>query len=255
MNRLTWSMTMHFWRVPILWHRLCHYANHVEKYTEAERWAFMQELFQLSVKLGNIELLVAGQENLPEKGGFMLYSNHQGKFDANAIVASCARPLGVVMKKELATHPFFKRIIKCTNSFAMDRESVRQSLTVINNVIAEIKKGRNYLIFPEGEANRFSNAIGTFKHGSFRCATKTGCPVVPVALVDCFKPMDQQGHDRVTIQVHYLPPIYAEEYRGMSTAQLAELVKSRIEDTIRDYADPASIIPFTEAETALAVRK
>lgn len=244
MNRLTWAMVTHFWRIPILWHRLNHYANHLERYTEEERWAFMRELFQLSVKLGNIEVVVSGQENLPEEGGFMLYANHQGKFDANAIVATCDRPLGVVMKKELADHPFFKRVIKCTNSFAMDRESVRQSLTVINNVIAEIKKGRNYLIFPEGEANRFSNAVGTFKHGSFRCATKTGCPVVPVALVDCFKPMDQTGHDRVTIQVHYLSPICAEEYRGMTTTQLAELVKGRIEETIREYADPASIIPI-----------
>ena len=114
-------------------------------------------------------------------------------------------------------------------------------------MIAELKKGRNYLLFPEGEANRFSNAVGMFKHGSFRCATKTGCTIVPVALVDCFKPMDQPGHEQVTVQVHYLPPIYAEEYRGMTTHQLTELVKGRIEEMIRVCADPVSIIPIPES--------
>ena len=34
----------------------------------------------------------------------MLYGNHQGMFDVVAIAATCTRPLGCVLKKELQNH-------------------------------------------------------------------------------------------------------------------------------------------------------
>lgn len=71
-----------------------------------------------------------------------------------------------------------------------------------------------------------------FHAGSFKCAEKTRCPVVPIALIDAYKPFDQKGSRQVEVQIHYLPPVYYEEYQGLSTAQLAELVRSRIAETI-----------------------
>ena len=67
-------------------------------------------------------------------------------------------------------------------------------------------------------------------------AVKSKCPVIPVALIDCFKVLDQKGSKPVTVQIHYLKPIPYEEYQGMKAAQLAELVKARIEETITAYA-------------------
>lgn len=235
MERLTWVMLTNFWRIPPLWHKLSKMAKYPEKYTEEEKYRYIQKIFQLEIDLGHIDLQCTGTEHLPAEGGFLLYGNHQGKFDAAAVVASCPKPLGAVMKKELEKHPFFSRVMKCTNSFALDRESARQGLTVINNVIREVKSGRNYLIFPEGEANRVSNEVGEFHHGSFRCAIKTRCPVVPVALVDCFKPMDRPGHHPVSAQVHFLAPIQPEEYAGMNTTQLAALVKARIVEAVQAH--------------------
>jgi hypothetical protein len=46
-------MMTHFWRVPFLWHRLCHYANHPEKYTEAERKQ-IRELFNKAAELNKV---------------------------------------------------------------------------------------------------------------------------------------------------------------------------------------------------------
>jgi 1-acyl-sn-glycerol-3-phosphate acyltransferase len=115
----------------------------------------------------------------------------------------------------------------------MDREDVRQSLTVIQGVTEEVKKGRNYLIFPEGTRSKLGNGMLEFHGGSFRCATKSKCPVVPIALVDSYKVLDQKGSKPVSIQLHYLEPIYYEEYKDMKAAELAALVRSRIEDKIR----------------------
>ena len=115
----------------------------------------------------------------------------------------------------------------------MDREDVRQSLTVIRSVIEEVDKGRNYLIFPEGTRSKSSNDLLEFHNGSFRCAVKTKCPVVPVALVDCYKVLDQKGSKPVTVQIHYLEPIHYEEYKDMNTKELAALVRDRIGQKVR----------------------
>ena len=162
----------------------------------------------------------------------MLYPNHQGMFDVVAIAATCKRPLGAVLKKELVDIPFLKQIAACTKSFPMDRADVRQSLTVIQNVIAEVKQGRSYLIFPEGTRSRNGNQMVDFHHGCFRCAVKTKCPVVPLAFVDSFRVLDQKGSGQVSVQMHYLQPIPYEEYQGLSTVELADLVKQRIQAAI-----------------------
>ena len=76
-----------------------------------------------------------------------------------------------------------------------------------------------------------------FHSGSFKCATKAKCPILPIALVDCFKVLDQKGSKQVTVQVHFLEPISYEEYKGMKTVELAELVHTRIQDAVNKYSE------------------
>lgn len=234
MNRIVTMVLKNLWIVPGAWFKLCKFARHPERYTEEEMYRHIQFILKRAVKGGNIDLLVSGLENIPKENGFMLYANHQGMFDVLAIAATCDNPLGAVLKKELYNIPFLHQVAICTKSFAMNREDVRQSLTVIQNVTKEVQEGRNYLIFPEGTRSKNGNQMGEFHGGSFRCATKSKCAIVPVAFVDSFKVLDQKGSKPVAVQIHYLKPIPYEEYQGMKPAELAELVKSRIEAKIQE---------------------
>ena len=67
-----------------------------------------------------------------------------------------------------------------------------------------------------------------FRAGSFKCATRVKAPIVPVAIIDSYKPFGVNSLRRVKTQVHFLEPILYEEYKGMSTQEIADLVKSRI---------------------------
>lgn len=232
MNRLALMVLKNTFRLPYLYGKLCHYAKAPDRYTSEEMYAHVQRIIQCANCAANVTIDVYGTENLPTEPGFLLYANHQGMFDSLAILPSCKFPTGAVYKKELADIPLLKQVAACTYSFAMDRENVRQSLEVIQNVTKQVLNGKNYLIFPEGTRSKNGNNMGEFHHGSFRCALKAKCPVVPVALIDCFKVLDEKGSKPLTVQVHFLPPIMPEEYEGMKTAQLAALVKSRIADTI-----------------------
>ena len=232
MNRIVTMVLKNLWIVPGAWFKLCHYTKNTEKYSRKEMFDHIQYILQRAIAGGNIDLTVTGLENIPAENGFMLYANHQGMFDILAIAGTVPRPIGAVLKKELWDVPFLHQISVCTNSFAMDREDVRQSLTVIQNVTEEVKKGYNYLIFPEGTRSKLGNTMLEFHGGSFRCATKSRCPIVPIALVDCFKVLDQKGSKPISVQLHYLKPIPYEEYEGMKPTEVAALVKARIQEKI-----------------------
>lgn len=228
MNRLALMLLRNWFRLPGVFTKLCRRANHPERYTEDERYAIVRHIAGLALKSGNVELLVTGRENVPTQGGCMLYSNHQGLFDIVAIGATVPRSIGVVMKKEVANVPLVRQVRLATHSYAMDRGDVRQSLKVIQGVTGEVAQGRCFLIFPEGTRSRQGNTMGEFHGGSFRCATKSHCPIVPCALIDSFRALDEKGSRPIRVQLHYLEPIEYEEYKDMNTTELASLVKERI---------------------------
>ena len=237
MNRIVLMCLRNFWRVPYLYFKLCKYARHPERYSREEMYEHIKYIFTLAVKSGNIDLTVNGTENIPEDGGFLLYANHQGLFDILALCVTQEKPWAAVLKKELNKIPVLKQMVACTNSFPMDREDVRASMKVIQSVIDEVNNGKRYLIFPEGTRSRNGNEMLEFHGGSFKCALKTKAPVVPIALIDCFKVLDQKGSKPVAVQIHYLPPIYYDEYKDMKTGELANFVRSRIQEKIWEIVE------------------
>jgi 1-acyl-sn-glycerol-3-phosphate acyltransferase len=232
MLRILLMVLRNFWRVPGAWFKLCRLAKRAGTYPEHQSYDHIQYIMRLAVTSGNIDLKITGLDTLPAENGFILYGNHQGMFDVVALVSAFPRILGCVFKKELENVPFLKQIIACTKSFAMDRSDVRQSLTVIQNVTREVQAGRNYLIFPEGTRSKNGNVMGEFHGGSFRCALKAKCPIVPIAFIDSFKVLDQKGIQPVSVQMHFLEPIPFEEYGHLKTVDIAEMVKSRIAQVI-----------------------
>jgi len=236
MNRLAKMILGNFIIFPGVYAKLCHYAKRTEKYSEEKKYNHIRYMFRKAINAGNVELEITGQENVPEKNGYLMYSNHQGLFDIVAIVAAKETPIAVVLKKELYKLPLIKQMVDCTHSYTMDREDIRQSMGVIQAVTEEVKKGRNYLIFPEGTRSKLGNRMLEFHSGSFKCATKAKCPILPIALVDCFKVLDQKGSKKLKVQLHFLPTISYEEYEGMSTKEVAALVKRRIEEKLQSLA-------------------
>ena len=220
--------------VPYLYFKLCYYASHADKYPEAERYEVLKLIDRRAMKGGRITIDAHGVENLPAKDGFMFFPNHQGLFDVLAILQACPRPFSVVMKKEIQNTPFLKQVFQCMKAYALDRDDVRQSMKVIQQVAVEVKNGRNYLIFAEGTRSRNKNELLEMKGGSFKSATKSQCPIVPVALINSYQAFDTNSIKRLTVQVHFLRPLYYEEYKDMKSTEIAAEVKRRIETVIRE---------------------
>ena len=232
MKRILLMVFRNLFFVPYGWFKLCWYASHAERYSEEQRYQLLKYVDNRAVKGGNLVIDGHGMENIPKENGFIFFPNHQGLFDVLAIIQVCPVPFSVVAKKELTNVPFLKQVFACMKAFMIDRDDVKQSMQVIINVIKEVKAGRNYLIFAEGTRSKNGNQIGSFKGGSFKAATKAKCPIVPVALIDSFKPFDTKTISQVTGQVHFLEPLYYEEYKNMKTTEIAEIVHDRIQKII-----------------------
>ena len=61
---------------------------------------------------------------------------------------------------------------------------------------------------------------------------KAKSPIVPVALIDSYKPFELNSLKPVTTQVHFLEPIYYEDYKELTTREVAEMVRTQIVETI-----------------------
>lgn len=223
--------------VPIMFFRICRAAK---RYNGDYMPGFLiaKQIATHAIQAGNITLETHGLENIPEKDGFIFYPNHQGLFDSLTFFSSCPRPFALVIKKEASKVILLKQVLEATGSLAMDREDLRQSMQVINQVAAEVAEGRNYIIFAEGHRSREGNKVQEFKAGSFKAAQKAKCPIVPCALINCFVPFDENSIRHVTVKLIYMKPLYYEEYKDMKSAELAAEVKRRIEKTIAEYESP-----------------
>ena len=210
------------------------YSRESDRHTEEERFARLKKITIHANKGGSVQIQSDGQEKLPEKNGFIFYPNHQGMYDVLSMIESCDRPFSVVMKQEVKNVPFLIQIRKIMKAQCMDRSDIKQSLKVILEVAKEVSEGRNYVIFPEGTRSHNGNKLLEFKGGSFKAATKAKCPIVPVALLNSYVPFDSHTIKPVTVQVHYLQPLYYEEYKDLKTTEIAAIVKQRIEEKIAE---------------------
>ncbi|MBR3811935.1 MAG: 1-acyl-sn-glycerol-3-phosphate acyltransferase [Agathobacter sp.] len=240
MNRLVMVVLKNIAKVPYAWMKLCKYAKYTDKYSYEEKYKHIRYILKHVCKSGNIDLQVTGMENIPQEDGFLMCGNHQGLFDIVAIVDSFERPLAAVLKKELKEIPFLKQIVQCTHSYPMDRDDVRQSMRVIQSVAKELQDGRNIIIFPEGTRSKNGNQIGEFHAGSFKCATQAKAPILPFAFIDSFRVLDEDGCHPLAVKLHYLQPIYYEEYKDMKTNEIAALVRSRIAEVIKKNLEAVS---------------
>ena len=235
MNRIAFMVIKNLFRVPGWFYKICGFGKETDSHTEQERYGFLRDVIRKVNKSGRVSVEVYGQQNLPSENGFVMFPNHQGLFDVLAIIEGCPAPFGVVVKKEVADVILVKQVLRLLRGLSLDRQDTRAAFQVISKVTGEVKSGRNYLIFPEGTRSRNGNEILDFKGGTFKCAVNARCPIVPVALIDCFKPFDISSIKRENVQVHFLEPISYEQYMGLKTTEIAHLVHDRIQCKINEF--------------------
>lgn len=214
-----------------------HYiTNFREDYSEEKRYTMVKHMISVMKFNGRIKTKVYGTENLPEDGGYVMYPNHQGKYDVLGIIGAHAAPCTFVIDKKRSGIPFAKEITNLLRASKLDKTDIRDQIKTIKNVASQVMEGRKYIIFPEGGYTDNNNDVHDFLPGTFQCSVKSKTPIVPVAIIDSYKVFGVNSLKKVNTQVHFLEPIYYDEYKELTTQTIAGMVQKKIENVIEQYS-------------------
>lgn len=235
MLRFLYVIFMRIFSIMYFVPKMRHYARHRDRYSEEDCRVLAQVMMDKVARTARTTTTAYGVENLPAEQGYILYSNHQGKFDSLGILLNHPRPVRILMDKDRSRLPIANELIDLVQGKRLDKNDIRQQVNCLRSIASEAAEGKIFLIFPEGGyAKDQTNVMSGFHGGCFRAAVQAGCPIVPVALIDSWKPFGGKTGRHpflpVHTEVHFLPPITPEEYHGMTSSMISRLVQTRIAD-------------------------
>ncbi|MEA5026370.1 MAG: lysophospholipid acyltransferase family protein [Erysipelotrichaceae bacterium] len=208
-------------------------ALKAQKLPYEQRFPLLKKVAVFVVGKLHIEIEIIGKNNIPLTEGFLFASNHQGSADAFILVSSSDVCITAVSKIEGQKIPFLSTWYKTMEVIYFKRESLKDAVRMASKLSEYLAMGRNVMIFPEGTRSRSQN-MNEFKPGAFKGAMKARVPIIPIALINAYIPLDTK-QKKEKIKVIYCQPIHYEEYAGWTTIQLAKEVKDRIQTAIDDY--------------------
>ena len=117
------------WMIPLMGY----YSRHPEKYSERFRYEYNKHAIRLMNHTGRIYTQAYGAENLPKDGGYVMFANHQGKYDALGIMLTHEEPCSVVMDEARSKMPLVKQFIDMVGGKRLCLHDLRQAARVIRD--------------------------------------------------------------------------------------------------------------------------
>lgn len=208
------------------------YMRNQDKYDMEQRFALANWICRKLQKASRTKTLVYGLENLPKNTGYIMYPNHQGKYDAIGILLNHEAPFAILMEEKQSRKLVANQVISLVDGKRLPFDKPRKQIEILKEIGKEVAEGKKYLIFPEGGYEYNRNSLQKFNSGCFRCSLDSKTPVVPVVLVDSWKSMNSNSLKPCVTEVHFLKPIEYDEYKDLNKTKLSDLVKSRIQDKL-----------------------
>lgn len=122
------------------------------------------------------------KERIPKKGGFILAGTHVSYYDPIIVGNSTFRSVHFLAKKELFDNKILGTILRFMGIISVDRKK-SSNPEAKKLAIDTLTDGNVVCVFPEGTRNRANDLILPFKYGAVSFAKKSGCPIVPFAIV------------------------------------------------------------------------
>lgn len=162
----------------------------ISKFNKAHADMVQLRIVQWGLKcvafISGVKLTVIGEENVPRDEPVLYIGNHRSFFDVVVTYARCPGLTGYIAKDGVNKVPIFRIWMKRLHCIFLKRDDMKEGLKVILKAIEYVKSGISICIFPEGTRNKDKDnptSLLPFKEGSFKIASKTGCKIVPMALI------------------------------------------------------------------------
>lgn len=150
-------------------------------------------------------------ENMPRRGKLLLASNHVSHLDPPLIGCCCPRMVFHMAKVELTKVGFLRSYMQSIGTILVDRKRGRQA---VEQAIDRLDQGACVVIFPEGTRSRDGRMLKGHP-GAAMIAIRSGCPVLPCAIIGSEKAMTKGTHfiKPVKVEIRYGKP-FTIDYDG-----------------------------------------
>lgn len=169
---------------------------------------------------------VAGLENLPRRGGFLLAANHASYFDPPFIGSQVPRQIAYFARKTLWKGGISSWWLDTVGTIPVDRDG-GQDISAIKRVLKALTSERGLILFPEGTRTP-DGRLQPAKPGVGFIACRTQVPVVPVRIFGSFeafgkgRAFPRLGTPVTIVFGRPLPPqAYDDPTAGKNRSQLA----------------------------------
>ena len=102
-----------------------YYISRPERYGYEKTYAYARRIMDTVRRKSRTDTVYTGNENLPQSGGYILYSNHQGKYDALGILLCHPKPCAVLWDKRSARRFLARHVNKLIQGKEIDLVSVQ----------------------------------------------------------------------------------------------------------------------------------
>jgi acyl-[acyl-carrier-protein]-phospholipid O-acyltransferase/long-chain-fatty-acid--[acyl-carrier-protein] ligase len=136
-------------------------------------WLLVHSMYRMRVE---------GLENIPEKSGALLVSNHLSFIDALVLMASTDRPIRFLVFKAFYDHPLIHPFVKLGNAIPISSEQrPREMIRSLRAAGDAVASGEIVCIFAEGQITRIG-ALLPFRRGLEFIIKGVDAPIIPVQL-------------------------------------------------------------------------
>lgn len=175
----------------------------------------IQTVFKFILKVTGADITIIGHENVPKDHAVLYIGNHRSFFDILLTYVLCPDLTGYVAKKEMEPIPLLSTWMRYLHCLFLDRKDIKEGMKTILTAIEKVKSGISICIFPEGTRNKGADELELlpFHDGSFKIATKSGCPIIPMAISNSAEIFENHFPKikPCKVVVEYGKPIYPEE--------------------------------------------
>lgn len=197
----------------------------------------IQTVFRFILKVTGADITIIGHENVPKDQAVLYIGNHRSFFDILLTYVHCPDLTGYIAKKEMEPIPLLSTWMRYLHCLFLDRKDIKEGMKTILTAIEKVKNGISICIFPEGTRNKGNNELELlpFHEGSFKIATKSGCPIIPMAISNSAEIFENHFPKikPCKVVVEYGKPIYPEQLSKEDKKRLGAYIQGIILEMLK----------------------
>lgn len=186
---------------------------------------------------------VAGVENLPKSGPFIVASNHASHLDPPAVGCNIPRQLAFFARKSLWNSKFATWWLNGVGAIPVDRDGT-SDLGAMKNVLRTLQAGKVITLFPEGTRSP-DGTLQAPKSGVGMIACRSRVPVVPARIFNSHIAFGRSGKVRLgtPMSIVYGKPLQPADYDDPKAGkERYQLASEKIMAAIAALREPKPVV-------------